>query len=447
MRVRHVLPAITALGCLLAAAPAADAGVRTYTLRSGPFLMGGFNTRMVKRMVPTPGVDGFVVLMHARLVDGRGRPVTIRDVMLHHVVFRRRWTVRRADECTSPLGEAFYGTGEEDQSLRLPRGYGYRERTGDRWRMNAMLMSHSTRTMRVYVQYRVTVVTGKRLTPVRAFWVRANGCGAAVSYGIHGGGGVARKSFRWRVPVSGRIVAAGGHLHGGSEDMWMSQPRCGNRRLYDNRPSFGMPDNLYYRARPVLHEPGPVDTRYFLSRTGIPVRRGERLRLTAAYDNSHWHSQVMAITHVYVAPSRRIPARCRPLPRDRRELRKAMRVRPHPPAVWVPLTGLNAAGHTFTVLAPPQPAVRRPARTTVKVEGAGFGPPHISVPLGAHVTWRFVESDRHNVRIANGPALTSTATLTAPATHTSHFKVAGRYELFCSLHPVTMHEIVDVRPG
>ena len=63
--------------------------------------------------------------------------------------------------------------------------------------------------------------------------------------------------------------------------MWLAQPRCAHRRLLDNRPSYGMPDHLYYRARPTLHEPGPVDTRYFLSSTGIPAIKGETIRSTA----------------------------------------------------------------------------------------------------------------------------------------------------------------------
>ena len=50
-------------------------------------------------------------------------------------------------------GEAFYGTGEEDRGCAA-RGYGYRT-ARDRWRMNAMVMSHRTRTMAVYMQYRV----------------------------------------------------------------------------------------------------------------------------------------------------------------------------------------------------------------------------------------------------------------------------------------------------
>ena len=114
--------------------------------------------------------------------------------------------------------------------------------------------------------------------------MRANGCGPQVSYPVPAAaapGSTLRRAARLEAcPFDGRIVAVGGHLHGGAKDMWLSQPRCGNRRLLDTAPRFGMPNHLYYRARPILHEPGPVDTRYFLSRTGIPVSKGERLRLT-----------------------------------------------------------------------------------------------------------------------------------------------------------------------
>jgi hypothetical protein len=94
--------------------------------------MGGFNTRLPRAWVRTPATDGYIVRMHAGLIDVRGRPVTIRDVMLHHIVFRRLWRPAVRRECTSPVGEGFYGTGEEDQTLRLPPGYGYRIRASDR---------------------------------------------------------------------------------------------------------------------------------------------------------------------------------------------------------------------------------------------------------------------------------------------------------------------------
>ena len=47
-----------------------------------------------------------------------------------------------------------------------------------------MLMSHSERSIDAYIQYKVTVVTGRAMKRVEPFWVRANGCGAQVSYAV-----------------------------------------------------------------------------------------------------------------------------------------------------------------------------------------------------------------------------------------------------------------------
>src|SRR4051794_11679788 len=154
----------------LALAPAARAERRTFVYRSTPVTMGQFNVEFPKQWVKAPPRNGYIVGMSTRLVDTRGRLVTIRDVMLHHVVFFRRRSDPAASACTGRHQEAFFGTGEENQSLHLPRGYGYRLRSTDRWRMNAMLMSHSVRSMRVQVEYRVTVALGERAQSVVPFW-------------------------------------------------------------------------------------------------------------------------------------------------------------------------------------------------------------------------------------------------------------------------------------
>ena len=54
--------------------------------------------------------------------------------------------------CTSRDGEAIYGTGEEREDLRLPGGYGYRVHKADKWRITAMLMSHSERSVDAYIR-------------------------------------------------------------------------------------------------------------------------------------------------------------------------------------------------------------------------------------------------------------------------------------------------------
>src|SRR3954469_4278812 len=165
---RVVLLVVVAWAAL---APVARAERRVFVYRSTPVAMGQFNVEFPKQWVKAPPRDGYIVGMSARLVNTRGRVVTIQDVMLHHLVFFRRRSDPSASVCSGRHQEAFYGTGEENQTLQLPSGYGYRVRRGDRWRMNAMLMSHSVRTLRVQIEYRVTVATGERLTNVIPFWV------------------------------------------------------------------------------------------------------------------------------------------------------------------------------------------------------------------------------------------------------------------------------------
>jgi plastocyanin len=445
MSVRGVLASTVIAGALLALATPARAEVRTFTLRHGPIRLGGFETVRPRGDVRTPGVNGHIVGMHADLVDARGRLVTVRDVMMHHVFFHRVRRSAVSHPCQGARAEAFYGTGEEDQRLRLPRGFGYRVRAGDRWQMGAMLMSHTVRARTVYLRYRVTVDLTSRLTPVHAFWLRANGC-RDPGYWINGGGAPGStdlRSLRWRVPYDLRIVAAGGHLHGGARDMWLSQPRCGNRRLLDNRPSYGMPDHLYYRARPILHEPGPVDTRYFVSSSGVLARKGEVLRLSAAYDAERPRT-AMAVMHVYVARAPRVPDGCAPLPRDARELTKPGPTRAEAPPITVPLTGLDARGHTYTITEPPWPATPLADGAHVDVGDDGFDPPHLALAGPSSITWRFTGHAVHNVRLADGPRLVATPPLTRGQTWTTSFTAPGRYTLFCTWHPMTMHAFVDV---
>ena len=58
--------------------------------------------------------------MDAHLVDRRGRRVSIRNVMLHHIVFITSGA-RKNGSCPGRGGEPFWGTGEERQPLKLPR--------------------------------------------------------------------------------------------------------------------------------------------------------------------------------------------------------------------------------------------------------------------------------------------------------------------------------------
>src|SRR3954454_6895222 len=111
---RGVYLLLLSLALALAGPGSARAGTRTITLRYGPVSMGGFNVEFPKVPVRAPGVDGYVVGMHADLEGTHGRTVTIRDVMLHHTVFFQHERTAGLNDCGGRGKEAFYGTGEEN---------------------------------------------------------------------------------------------------------------------------------------------------------------------------------------------------------------------------------------------------------------------------------------------------------------------------------------------
>ena len=73
-------------------------------------------------------------------------------------------------------------------------------------------------------------------------------------------------------------------------------------------------------------------------------------------------------------------------------------------------------------------------------------PAKIQIPLNGSITWTFADSVGHNVLFANGPQVVGTPTLSGGVKYTSRgFLKPGTYQLFCYLHPITMHQEVIVR--
>jgi plastocyanin len=156
----------------------------------------------------------------------------------------------------------------------------------------------------------------------------------------------------------------------------------------------------------------------------------------------------MAISHVYIAPGRPRSARpCAPLPADARTHWSRRDGGPVPPAVTVPLNGLDAQGRVVEIDRPEGATVVAGAQATVGLRGSRFAPPNLSVARGARVTWRWEDAVRHNVLLASGPRNVASATRGRGATYARTFDTPGTYKLFCYLHPVTMQQVVEVRQG
>jgi plastocyanin len=428
---------------LLVAAPA-QAKTTTHTWRVGPVDMRAYASEQALESTRAPRRFGYLTAMHARIVDAAGNPVPQERVMLHHVFFVNHGRFRgdrRAGDCRARNGETFYGTGEEDQAVELPPGYGYKLRKGDRWRVGWMFMNHRHVRERVYLQYTVTVTDEPRI-PVTPYWISVS-CADGKIYSVPGDGGVHERSRTWVAPRDGRIVAAAAHAHGGALSVDVAERGCGP--LSSSTALYGPPDDPIYALSPVLHEPAPRSMSVATSQTGWPIARGDRLRITSRYSNEAPHSAVMGIMHLYVAPGPKPAERCPPPPGDIETHRLVSTGRTGPPLVSPELSQLGVDGIARPVADLTGPIAVVAGDAAVKVRNAVFAPRRLSVPSGAVVRWRFGDPVQHDVTLASGPRAFASA-YTVRGVYRKRLSVPGTYRIFCSLHPVTMSQTIEVRP-
>ena len=458
------------LFCLVLAAPAAakdpagsctlagSAGTKqTYDCRYGPITVAPFQvlTKEIQLGMPKPDVDGFVTNMEVDVVDAGGGPIPIQRLMLHHIVFanvgkpdRTCQNFTRWDSMTEipAAAERFYAAGEERAKMALPSGYGYPIARDDNWLVTYMFMNHRSTVDSAYIGYRVTVETSPGVTPVEPYWLDVENCKIDPVYDVPGGKRPGSDNVHravWDVPKGGRLVAAGGHVHGGGETLALRRPSCGRAGdIYTSRPTWGGARHPFYRVRPVLHEPGPIHMSGFNSGTGVPLAAGERVVLESRYDASLPHTRVMGIMITYMAPDSAVTAPCGARPSDLAEL-PAPTGRRSPPPFRVPIVG-RRGGKAVNIDAPPGRRVRLGRRGTIEVGDLFFRRPNVSVRAGATLTWRFGGSSLHNITLANGPRGFSSPNLSMGRTYAKKLSVPGTYQIFCGLHPVDMTATVKV---
>jgi plastocyanin len=413
---------------VLCAPSGALAAVNTIVLQSSPITIGPFGVARGVQRVDSPAVDGNVVGMTADVVDLDGNPVPNAHVMLHHVVFLKVLhpdytcsTFTGYDGLASPIPvERFYAEGEEHMSLGLPAGYGYPNKGSDIWGLVYMLMNHHASTDTVRVRYTVRYATGESLLPVTPVWLDVRNCRADPIFSVPGTGAPGssyEQHTDFTMPESGSFVAGGAHLHGGGLALELSDRSWGGR-MFTSLPTWGgdMPT-------PMMHEPGPMQMTAFSTAPGLPVRRGDTLRLSALYDNSEPHTRVMGIMILYFSPGAVDGLAPASIPQAGAPQR--------PPYMRLPL------------LRQPRGPVARNIRSTY-VGDYLFGNQRVSIRRGTTFTWRFVGSDQHDVTLASGPVGFASPSLQR-GSYSHRFTRPGTYRLFCSLHPTRMTEIVTVR--
>ncbi len=403
----------------LAAPALAHAEQRTLTFTTPAISVAGYGVAQQPMFAESPSVDGYVVGMEAEVVDAAGRVQGRDKVMLHHIVFAKLGV---PDYTCGGFTERFFAEGEERLALSLPRGYGYANKATDRWGLLYMLMNHKPQRLNGFIRYTVRYVTGEALTPVKPIWLDVRNCsGADPVFDVPGGGkrfSTFTKTTDFTMPESGRLVSGGGHLHGGGVGLQLRNATCGTTP-FESRPTWGGP-----KPKPLLHEPGPTKMSAFRSTEGIPVARGQKLRLAAVYDNQAPHTRAMGIMLLFLAPG-------------------AVEGCGATPSLEIDL-GNPSAPPPFSM---PLPRAPTGAVSTAKSTFVGdfrYGAERVSLRRGSTFTWRFMGQFQHDVTVIGGPEGFS-APWTKFGVFKHRFTKAGTYRLFCSLHPAKMVQQITVR--
>jgi plastocyanin len=452
---RALLLACIVFGAL--AAPA-SAEVRQFTYSAGPVTVGPYEVKQGYLPAPHPGSelgDGFVTAISVDVTDAAGNPIPIRRLMLHHIVFTN--LAKRDSTCTDitafdsrtqiPGVQRFYAAGEERNKVIFPPGYGYRVGAGDPWALYYMFMNHQNRVNQGYIRYHVTWDTDPSLTAVKPYWLDEKNCLQDPVFDVPGGGrrgSTFAKSKTFTFPESGRLIAAGGHVHGGAKSLDLRRADCRNRLVFRSKPTWGSPSHPFYHVRPILHEPGPINMSAFYSRQGYPVAKGERLRLTARYDDRYPHTRVMGIMVAFLAPDASVKKPCGPNPTDVLHS-VAPPGRHSPPRFRVPIVAIRG-GRARDISAPRGRRVRVKSGAVIQVGNQFFRHANVSVTQGARLRWLFTSPALHNVTVANGPLGFSSRNLSDGRQFTARLTRPGTYRIFCALHPVAMTATIKVTP-
>ena len=451
---RKALP-ILALALAGLAPSTASAGDKVLTLYSPPIqtLPYVHDTHQVPLKpdgVEAPSKPGYVTgVKEEVLVDSKdpdAKPLSNAQMMIHHLLY---FAPGRAEDSpgTCWQGTGFItGRGEEHPDgnfdftppetrakygivNRMPDG------TAPAWYLIAMVMNHVKAPKTVYVRTRVYYTEESR-QPVYPTVVGCQHVVNSMAYDIPGDGPKGSNfvdESTWTVPMSGRILLAASHQHGGGKYQTLSSDTC-NRKLYKANVYHGRPDHIYNTIRPILHEPGPIATGTFASEAGVPIRKGEVLRRKAVHDDGNLHVAAMGFWVLLVVRDDTV-GQCEPMPNDIVELRRPKRFDKTP-----------AFDRKVPQLSKPEGAFAPFTGGPIKIADSYFAPDKLIVDVGQPITWEFRGSKPHSVAVANGPrGFASLYTGQTYGSFTFTPTVPGTYRLTCLVHPTTMGQTIKVQ--
>jgi hypothetical protein len=290
-------------------------GARTSQVRYGPFNIpaapdnpdgthGHAHTgNRFQWFVQKPCSDCYVTSMTADLQypDGR-RAGYSTNAQLHHMVLAN-WAWGRSDATCNPgsplplgllFGQRFFASGDERTSIRFPNGYGYRVGAGDVWNLIYELagMEDVPQNVIINMTFEWVPASTAGMRDIEPVWLDVDQCGFSQ---ISVPAGRSQRAYSWTVNRPGTLVAIGGHMHDGGENIAIRNDSTG-QLICDSRAGYGE-SPLYIDH----HGAGHISS---MSKCEGPrvstLTNGQRVTMTANYNMPAAVSDQMGIVMAFV---------------------------------------------------------------------------------------------------------------------------------------------------
>jgi hypothetical protein len=251
-----------------------DTVAHSVTLRIGPMNLPANTSHMKMPQPPdliwTIDRSGWLLAYHSKLVDASGNAVA--GVLLHHVAF---WNENRSDFLCPNKEEHIFGAGGELTDWTLIPGFGYRVEKGDQIRIETMIHNPTSRAYeQAYLQVAIPYVDDASPAPVKNFypaWMDVGGCGNS---GYDLPPGPSKKEGSVVVKYGGVLLGMGGHMHDFAQQLVLEDSRA-------KEPVATLRAKTDDHGRLLSM---PVVT--FFQTGGYPFAPGDKLTITATYDNT-----------------------------------------------------------------------------------------------------------------------------------------------------------------
>jgi hypothetical protein len=255
-----------------------DVASHTITLREGPMTLPA-NTSHMKMPQPPDlfwsiPIDGWLLAYAPRLVDARGNAVP--GIVLHHTAF---WNTNRADFLCPNKEEHIFGAGSEMTNWAEIPGYGYRVQKGDKIRIETMVHNPTGAAYdQVYLEVKIPYAEASSdsaaapaVKSVYPAWMDVQSCGNS-GYDLKAGKNENTGSVI--VKYNGILLGVGGHMHDYAQQITL-EDATRNEKVATLHAKLDEKGQLLSM---------PVVT--FFDRGGYQFAAGDRLKITATYDNT-----------------------------------------------------------------------------------------------------------------------------------------------------------------